>query len=389
MWISVQPNGAYKANYRGPDGRIRSRTFPRGRKAEAKGWAAEQERKIRRREWRDPKAGEQPLGGYFDAFLAGAHDLAPSTRATYETESRLYVKPALGDFPLAGIAPQDVRAFLADLVARGVGARTVQLSRQTLSRVLRQAVEDGIIPANPAARISVPKTDRRPIRILTVGEVERLADAITPRFRLLVLVGAFGGLRFREVTALRRSRVRLLSRRVDVVEGLTEVRGHTAFGPLKTPTSRRTVTIPRSLADELGAHMGEFMRPASEDPGGMDLVFTAREGGPIRRTAWRRRHWEPAVRSAGIEPPPVFHHLRHTAAALAIAADAHPKAIQARLGHASITTTLNLYGHLFPGLDEDLADRLDDARRNSAAFLLPPGSSEVVTLSGAEAGNAP
>jgi hypothetical protein len=55
----------------------------------------------------------------------------------------------------------------------------------------------------------------------------------------------------------------------------------------------------------------------------------------------------------------VFHDLRHTAVALAIAEGAHPKAIQARLGHASITMTLNTYGHLFPSLDVELADRLD------------------------------
>jgi integrase len=64
----------------------------------------------------------------------------------------------------------------------------------------------------------------------------------------------------------------------------------------------------------------------------------------------------------GLEPGPRFHDLRHHAAAVAIAAGAHPKAIQARLGHASITTTLNVYGGLFPSLDEELADRLDAAR---------------------------
>jgi integrase len=70
----------------------------------------------------------------------------------------------------------------------------------------------------------------------------------------------------------------------------------------------------------------------------------------------------PRVERAGISPAPTFHHLRHTAAALAIAQGAHPKAIQARLGHASITTTLNLYGHLVPSLDVELAERLDDVR---------------------------
>jgi integrase len=76
------------------------------------------------------------------------------------------------------------------------------------------------------------------------------------------------------------------------------------------------------------------------------------------------------VKAAGISPTPTFHHLRHTAAALAIAEGAHPKAIQARLGHASITTTLNLYGHLFPSLDVELAERLDEVRADALAARL-------------------
>jgi integrase len=62
-----------------------------------------------------------------------------------------------------------------------------------------------------------------------------------------------------------------------------------------------------------------------------------------------------------------IHDLRHTAAALAIAAGAHPKAIQERLGHASITTTLDSYGHLFPAIDETLVDRLDAVARAASA----------------------
>ena len=111
------------------------------------------------------------------------------------------------------------------------------------------------------------------------------------------------------------------------------------------------------------------MRPTTEDQAGSDLLFTSDHGGPIRRTNWRRRVWEPAVRAAGIVPAPGFHDLRHSAAALAIAAGAHAKAIQARLGHGSIRTTLDLYGSLLPGLDVELADQLEAVRVRSAEGL--------------------
>ena len=299
-------------------------------------------------------------------------DLRPSTRATYETEYRLYLKPAIGSVPIASVRPADLRRLVAELTERGVGARTVQLTHQVASRVLRQAVEDGLIPANPASRVKTPSTERRAIRILSIEEVEALADAIDRRYSTLVLLGAYAGLRFGEASALRLPHLRLLERRIEIAEGSSEVRGKVYLGPLKTKESRRVVTIPAFLADELGTHLA-----TTRDPKGSDLVFPAPEGGPLRRTNFRRRFWAPAVEAAGISPAPTFHHLRHTAAALAIAQGAHPKAIQARLGHASITTTLNLYGHLFPSLDVELAERLDDVR---AARLRHVETADVVEI---------
>jgi integrase len=76
------------------------------------------------------------------------------------------------------------------------------------------------------------------------------------------------------------------------------------------------------------------------------------------------------VKAAGIFPTPTYHHLRHTCAALMIAQGGHPKAIQARMGHASISTTLNVYGSLFPSLDVELAERLDDVRADALAARL-------------------
>ena len=96
-----------------------------------------------------------------------------------------------------------------------------------------------------------------------------------------------------------------------------------------------------------------------------------------------RTFWAPAAARASISPAPTFHDLRHTSAALAIAEGAHPKAIQARLGHASITTTLNVYGHLFPSLDVALAERLDDVRADALAARVRrarPGEQVVVEL---------
>jgi len=100
--------------------------------------------------------------------------------------------------------------------------------------------------------VKTPSTERRAIRILSVEEVEALADAFDPRYRLLVLLGAYAGLRFGEASALRLPHLRLLERRIEISEGSAEVNGKLYVGALKTKESRRVVTIPAFLADELG-----------------------------------------------------------------------------------------------------------------------------------------
>lgn len=103
----------------------------------------------------------------------------------------------------------------------------------------------------------------------------------------------------------------------------------------------------------------------SHSGGPNDLIFVGRDGGPLRRTNFRKRHWLPALERAELPMELRFHDLRHTCAALLIAQGAHPKEIQARLGHSSITTTLDRYGHLFPSLDERLSIGLDELFRRS------------------------
>ena len=116
------------------------------------------------------------------------------------------------------------------------------------------------------------------------------------------------------------------------------------------------------------------------EPGPAGLVFPAPVGGPMRRSNFRRRAWLPATRRAGLDGLR-FHDLRHTGVALAIAQGGHAKAIQERMGHSSVTVTLDRYGHLFEGLDERIAERLDAMWRDALAASPRPGRGlEVLPL---------
>jgi integrase len=189
----------------------------------------------------------------------------------------------------------------------------------------------------------------------TPEEVERLVDATEEAWRPLLLLLAYGGLRIGEALGLRRRDLDLLARRVHVRRQAVELRGRVEITDVKTAAGRRVIALPAFVVEALARHLEG--RPADPEA----LVFTDARGGPVRRTNWRRRVWGPAVRAAGLEGLRP-HDLRHFAASVAVAAGAHPRALQARLGHADFRVTMDVYASVLPGLDEELASRLEEIR---------------------------
>jgi integrase len=149
-----------------------------------------------------------------------------------------------------------------------------------------------------------------------------------------------------------------------VRRALKDLNGHLELGPTKTH-AQRTIALPTFLRTMLEAHL------LASDGGPDDFVFRMKGGGPLRHGLVYNRYFRRAIvgdPEKGIEgalPARLhglrFHDLRHTCAALSIAAGAHPKLIAQRLGHSSITITLDRYGHLFPSVEEALAEALDAA----------------------------
>ncbi|MGA7271258.1 MAG: tyrosine-type recombinase/integrase [Acidimicrobiia bacterium] len=253
--------------------------------------------------------------------------------------------PRFGELPLAAIEPSHVRSWVAELVDKGYAASTVRRAYILFQMALELAVDEGLIPRSPCRRVSLPQLGHNEKRFLDPTEVAQLADAIQDQWRAFVLAGAYTGLRPGELAALRTDRLDLDAYQLRVEE------------PLKTPAARRTVTFPHFLADEFARHLTRY-------PAASGLVFTAPEGGPIRVSSWRRRFWYPAV-DASVGRPMRPHDLRHTHVALLIAEGEDPYVISKRLGHASIRTTYDTYGHLFKGRDRQAADRLEQVYRRS------------------------
>ncbi len=315
-----------------------------------------------RGEWIDPRRSRTPFAEWAAQIEAGRNGRRASTIARDESIMRTLVLPSFGALPLSAIEPSTVRAWLTERIAAGYASATVRKAYQLLAGALEQALDDGLIPRSPCRRIELPRVEDQDMRFLTPEQIQALADAIAPRYRALVLTAAYAGCRFGELAALTPAHLDLLRRSLRVEETLNEVRGELVVGPPKTKASRRTVSLPAFLGDVLAEHLAAF--PVGE----AGYVFSSPKGAALRRNAFRRRAWVPAVR-ASVGEPCRFHDLRHSHAALLIAQGVHPKVIQERLGHASIRTTLDTYGHAFEGLDEAAADGLDATWRGALADL--------------------
>ena len=138
---------------------------------------------------------------------------------------------------------------------------------------------------------------------------------------------------------------------VQVVEVITEPKSTQHVRPPKTRAGRRTVGLPRFVVDALAELLATRGEPE-------DYVFAGPQGGALRVSLFRSRFWRPAVKAAGLDGLRI-HDLRHTAVALWIAAGANPKEVAARAGDASVSFTLDRYGHLYPEADLSLRERLD------------------------------
>lgn len=224
-----------------------------------------------------------------------------------------------------------------------------------LSQIMSDAVHDGVIARNPCSRRTSPRSGKQRPYVATTEQVWALHDAMPKYLRPAILLGAFAGLRISEACGLRVSDV-------DFMRGVVSPAVHYPAEPLKSEMSRTPVPIPWELALDLARYAtGEWML---EDMLGVQV-------GP-----W---HVERAVRavrkSAGLPEAFRFHDLRHYFASLLIQAGCDVKIVQARLRHASATTTLNTYAHMWPDTEEStraavanvLTARADSLRTKAAS----------------------
>lgn len=342
----------YRVRYRTPDYRMRSRTFDRKRDAEE--FEAEMRREVRQGTFIDPQKGRMTLEALWrEYYRAGTTHLRATTQQNYRAASKHFLAQ-FGRWPIGKIEHADVADWVADLSGTK-GPATVRYAHRVLCLVLDYAMRTRRLAVNVARGVRLPRQAPARDRILTMAQVEALADRMGSEGDL-VLTMALLGLRWSELAGLRVADVDLVRGRVRVVERATEVGGHMDVSAPKSRASARAVAVPASLRPVLAARVA--------DKAGTDLVFTAPDGGYLRNGNWRTRSgWAEATTElglVGVTP----HDLRRTFGSLARSAGADLRWIQKAMGHESITTTARIYAHLYDDELDQVAAALDGLRNH-------------------------
>lgn len=368
--VRRRESGRYQVRYYGPDGVRRAVPETFERKSDADRCLALIEAQMVRGEWVDPDRANVTVADYAERWIEQRPNLRPRTVALYQWHLRKHITPYIGRVPLGKLSPAIVRDWRSRLLDGGVSLSGAAKAYRLLRAVLTTAVkEDEILNKNPC-RIPGADQEKAPERpVLSLKQVFELAEVMPERYRPMVLLAAFGSLRWGEVAALQRQDLDLVvSRRkigrrevltveratVSVRRAFTEVRGQgMVLGPPKSRAGSRTVALPEAIVPALLDHLDEHVGAADDA-----LVFTADNGKPIWRGNFNKLvDWKDAVAkigAAGLH----FHDLRHTGNTLAARTGASLADLMARMGHDSSQAAM-IYQHKSREADRAIAQALD------------------------------
>jgi integrase len=342
-----------------PDGRYEQRITLDGRRMSVYALTLKElkgniERAVAEHAQAKHRAAHVTVGDYLNAWIAGRQSppYAFNTLRKYRSTIAVHLIPRFGETLLLDLSPRDVERMTNELLMAGMGPKSVNAIRQTLSTALNDAVRDELVPRNVVALTKPPRMERHEVQPLTLEEAHRFLSAIRgDRLEALYTAVLAVGIRQAEALGLRWQDVDLRTGEVRLDVQLIRLPGRFALDRLKTPAARRRFYLPAPALDALRRHKERETAPHE-----WGLIFTTAKGAPIHGSSlrlWFHAHCE----RAGV-PYQKFHDFRHCCVSLLIAQGVTPRHIADLVGHTSTHITMNVYGHIF-----------DDARRDVAATM--------------------
>jgi integrase len=346
--IAKRPDGQYRARYRDEAGAEHSRHFDR--KVDAQQWLDQVTAAVVTGQYVDPKAGRITFGDFYGQWSTRQVWVAGTRRAMDITARSV----TFSSVPLRSLRRSHVEGWVKSMSSRGLAASTIATRFNNVRAVLRGAVADRVMPSDPSAGITLPRRRRREaaMTLPSTNDVRKVLESADTAFRAFVGLCAFAGLRPSEAAGVQAGDIDFLRRTLSVSRQVQRIPGGFEVRAPKYGSERQVF-----LAPSLVSMLSEHLRSLSSEAG---WLFTGEGDEPPPPNTVDHR-WRTVRAKAGVGPIRL-HDMRHFYASGLIAAGCDVVTVQRALGHASATTTLNTYSHLWP--------TAEDRTRNAAEGLV-------------------
>jgi integrase len=308
---------------------------------------------------------QQTLKVYLDRWVEEVYKptVKPLSYQQYRSLIKNHLVPGLGNVSLQKLTPEKIQALYTQKLAEGYAPKTVALIHTVLHRALENAVRWNLVSRNVAKLVTLPHVERHESRTLTVEQARRLLEVARGSYiETLLLLAVTTGMRRGELLALRWEDVDFENGVVSIRRTMNRITG---YGPVetepKTKSSRRMIVLPGRVLKALKVHREQQNQErikAGSEWHEQGLVFCNRYGG-FMIPQYVGKVFHKLLAKASL-PDMRFHDLRHSMATVLLAAGVHPKIVQERLGHSTIAMTMDIYSHVLPSMQQDVARRLDE-----------------------------
>lgn len=359
--IKKLPSGRYQASYLGPDGERHNGPVTFLAKMDADQWLAMRQAEIVEHKWKPPtpaaKTVTPTLADYSVQWLEtrrtrSGEPLKPRTRDLYGALLEKQILPVLGAHRISGITADDVDEWYAQLLPN---APTRRAHAYALLAAIMRTAATGRRPLIAESPCQIPSATNVPRRFeprpATPQQITVIVENMPDKYRALILIAAWCGLRWGEVSELRRKDLDLRAMTVRVERAVVWRKGQPTVGVPKSRAGVRTVAMPPNLRPALTRHLKEHAMPGEN---GLLFPNAAHTGHLHVNTLSKTYH---RARRVAARPDLRVHDLRHSAATMAAQAGATLAELMARMGHSTPKSAL-VYQHVAEGRDRVIADRM-------------------------------
>jgi integrase len=299
-----------------------------------------------------------------------ATQVSPRSHENYGAVINTNIVPLVGNVVLSKLRPDAIAAMYMTALESGrrkgggLSARSVCMMHRVLSQAMKQAVKWQLLAQNPCDAVSPPRVERRQMIVLDADGTAAVIEAARSKALFMpILLGALCGLRRGELAALRWRNIDLEAGQISVVASLEQTNSGVRLKPPKSGRAR-TVALPSLAIEELRRHRlkqaEQLLRVGTRQSEETHVCLQP------NYQPWAPRNLSSAfikfIKASGLRRVRL-HDLRHSHATHLLMANVHPKIVQERLGHANIATTMDLYTHVMPGMQDEAVSRIDATLR--------------------------